>query len=397
LTGSPVVSISGDREPAVSPDGKSVAFARGIPDSEALYVLPLTADFRPAGDPRPISAAGPARSPAWPPDGRLLIFTSLKPQVMAGFALSWVDLRAGTPPSLLPELGRDASMPAVSRQGRLAYSTAGMEGQIWRQDIPSAGQTPPPPVNVTSAAAIQLNAVYSPDGTRIAFASERSRWREIWNCGADGGHCIQVTSFNCLCVDDPRWSPDGRHLVFTIRADGHEEVYIVDANGGAPQRLTKEGQRGAFPSWSHDGRWIYYSREGDRQIFKIPASGGPAVPVSRNRGAIVEESADSKSLYYMREDNLYRSGADGSGETLLVSGIAFNGFTVAAERIYYLHQPSSGAMEIRQRFLVTGQDSRLMAIEKQLTGGLSLSPDGKSLIYSELRRHSSLMIAENLD
>lgn len=397
LTAAPVVSLSGDREPALSPDGASVVFARGMPDNEALYMLSLTPDFRPSGDPWLISAAGSARSPAWLPVGRRLIFTSLEPQVMAGFELSWMDLDAGRPPRLLPELGRRAAMPAISRQGRIAYADTIAEGHIWRQDIPSPGKTAPPPVIVTSAAAIQLYARYSPDGSRIAFASDRSGWREIWNCGADGGPCIQVTSFRCACLAAPRWSPDGNRLVFAAAANGHEDVYVVDANGGAPRHLTAEGPRGSFPYWSRDGRWIYYSREGDRQVLKIPVTGGKAVPLSSNPGALVEESADLKSLYYMRGDNLYRSAPDGAGEGLVVSGVAFTGFAVAEDRIYYLHEPSPGKMEIRQRLLATGEDSRVVTVEKQVTGGLSLSPDGKSLIYSELRVRSSLMVAENLD
>ena len=53
-------------------------------------------------------------------------------------------------------------------------------------------------------------------------------------------------------------------------------------------------------------------------------------------------------------------------------------------------------MEIRQRILATGEDFRLVAVDKQLTSGLSVSPDGKSLIYAELRHRASVMLAENL-
>jgi hypothetical protein len=64
--------------------------------------------------------------------------------------------------------------------------------------------------------------------------------------------------------------------------------------------------------------------------------------------------------------------------------------------VYYLHEDSEGVNEIRQLLLSTGVNSRVCRIDKPLTGGLGLSPDGRSLVYAELRRRGNLMIAENL-
>jgi Tol biopolymer transport system component len=112
------------------------------------------------------------------------------------------------------------------------------------------------------------------------------------------------------------------------------------------------------------------------------------------------DSPDSKTLYYLKEGRgtggLFRSAADGSGETPLVWGIAYYGFAVAADRIYYLHEPAIGPIEIREFLLSTGSDSRVATIGVPLTGGLGLSPDGKSLLFSEVRARGSLMLADNL-
>ena len=329
LTGPPADTMSGDREPAVSPDGTKVAFARGAMGAETLYILQLGAGLQPAGAPRPVPGAGPARSPAWLPDGRQLIFTTLKPGMIDGFALSWIDLDSGKPPRPLLSLGSNAAMPAVSRQGRLAYSIAEVEGIVWRQDIQGNGETPPPPVKVNAAAAFQMGAQYSPDGARIAFISGRSGTREIWNCASDGLHCIQVTSLERSSTEYPRWSPDGKRLLFESMAEGDWGAYMVDATGGAPRLLNREKPHGGTPYWSHDGRWIYYSSRdtGARQIWRIPAEGGKAVLITRNGGYMPVDSPDSKTLYYLKEgrgtEDLFRSAADGSGETELVRGIAY--------------------------------------------------------------------------
>jgi WD40-like Beta Propeller Repeat len=132
LTGLATDVMSGDREPAVSPDGSMVAFARRVLGNETLHVLPLATDLGPAG------ARGQSQPPArrgarrgCPTDGRWSSqLTTLKTGVITGFALSWIDLDSGKPPRHLVALGSNATTPAVSRRGRLAYSTVSAEGNI---------------------------------------------------------------------------------------------------------------------------------------------------------------------------------------------------------------------------------------------------------------------------
>jgi hypothetical protein len=110
------------------------------------------------------------------------------------------------------------------------------------------------------------------------------------------------------------------------------------------------------------------------------------------------DSPDSKTLYYTKAEpggKLFRSAADGSGEKELLRGSTWS-FAVAADRIYYLHNPAIGPIEIREFLLATGSDSRVATIDVPLTGQLGLSPDGKSLLFSEWRARGSLMLADNL-
>ena len=93
----------GDREPAVSPDGKMVAFVRGAIEDEALYVAPLTPDLR-LGVARPVADGQGVWSPTWMPDGRRLLVMNLKPGGVTGFALAWFDLDSAKPLRNLPVL-----------------------------------------------------------------------------------------------------------------------------------------------------------------------------------------------------------------------------------------------------------------------------------------------------
>jgi Tol biopolymer transport system component len=397
LTNSTGDAMSGDREPAVSPDGRTVAFARGAVSSERLYLLPLTTDLRPEGPPRPIETAGQARGPAWLAN-KELILTALDPTVITGLALSWMDLGSGKPPQRLIALGSGVATPAVSRPGTLAYCAIGGEGTIWRQDINVHGEPVSPSVKINSAATIQLDAQYSPDGSRIAFSSERSGTREVWNCASDGSPCLQVTRIGHRSADTPRWSPDGTQIVFGSLTGAIWDVYVVDANGGAARKLTQDGPHGGYPSWSRDGKWIYYSSvdTGKHVIWKLPAAGGKATQVTRDKGRNLMESVDSKFLYYNEEAKLFRSAADGSNETELLSDLSWWSFVVARDRIYYIHEDSQGVNEIRQLSLSSGENSRVVQINKPLSSGLSLSSDGRSLLYAEMQRRGNLMIAEEL-
>src|SRR5258706_11308734 len=68
-------------------------------------------------------------------------------------------------------------------------------------------------------------------------------------------------------VGSPRWSPDGKRLAYDSRGDGRYRIILADLNTGDRHVLTTEPMDGARPSWSRDGRWIYFSstREGFRQ------------------------------------------------------------------------------------------------------------------------------------
>jgi dipeptidyl aminopeptidase/acylaminoacyl peptidase len=305
---------------------------------------------------------------------------------------------AGDVPRPLPALGRNAAIPTVARTGRLAYSRQILQSNIWRQEIPASAGAILQPARLTASSAVEYNAQYSPDGGRIAFSSTRSGSREIWTCASDGAQCVQVTTFNGF-TGTPGWSPDGRQIVFDCTAAGQLDVYVVDANGGSPRRLT-DATHGKIPSWSHDGRWIYFSSTvtGRNEIWKIPSAGGKAVQVTRNGGFIAFEAPDRRALFYLKTDQsvkLWRSAIDGSGETAVLDGVDSRGFVVTADRVYYLRQEPNSSFTIRRYVIATREDSQVASLAKPVFRGLSISPDGKYLIYSQRLEASNLMLVED--
>ncbi len=225
---------------------------------------------------------------------------------------------------------------------------------------------------------------YSPDGHKIAFQSTRSGNLEVWRCDADGSDCLQLTSYGGPQLGTPRWSPDSQSLAFDCRVTGQPAVYIVGADGGTPRLLAQDAY---VPSWSRDGRWIYFAsgRSGRGEVWKAPAAGGPAAQVTRNGGGAAFESADGKYLYYDRDinssaDSLLRMPVEGGEEVKVVPTLQFwANFGVTARGVYFM--PDSRTI----RFLDpgSGRVSTLATLEKDAAFGLCVSPDDRFVVWSQ--------------
>ncbi len=101
-------------------------------------------------------------------------------------------------------------------------------------------------------------------------------------------------------VGSPSWSADGKRIAFDaiLTGTGNWNLYIVAADGGPVEPLTSDDFRNVRPSWSLDGRWIYFgsNRTGDWQIWKTPSVGGTPEQVTRGGGLEPIVSPEGRSL-----------------------------------------------------------------------------------------------------
>lgn len=257
----------------VSPDGTSLAFARWVSaGTSELYTSPI-AKWAPRRLTRDNASIGGI---AWTADAREVVFSSNRRGARSLWRIP-AGARPETEPQLLAAAGNDAFFPAISRAGpakpaRLAYERRVINANIWRAETAGRGS---PPVQIIASTGMQNSPQPSPDGKRIAFASNRTGSLEIWMCDSEGSNAVQLSSLGTYC-GSPRWSPDSQYIAFDGRAGGKADVYVVSAEGGSPRRLTIDTSENARPSWSRDGRWIYFrsDRSGSRQIWKMPVQGG---------------------------------------------------------------------------------------------------------------------------
>src|SRR5579859_3050811 len=104
----------------------------------------------------------------------------------------------------------------------------------------------------------------SPDGKRIAYVLTRADMErsvydaDIWMIDADGTNDIQLTRARAT-DNHPRWSPDGTHIAFLSDRDGgHAAIWLLNANGGEPEKLTNEKGVISDFAWSPDGKTIAF-------------------------------------------------------------------------------------------------------------------------------------------
>jgi dipeptidyl aminopeptidase/acylaminoacyl peptidase len=211
-----------------------------------------------------------------------------------------------------------------------------------------------------SSTRIEASARFSPDGTRIAAASFRSGAQEIWVGGRDGSGLQQVTTLGASGVWVGGWSPDGSQIAFDAAIGGNTDVYVVGSDGGQLRRLTAEPSIDGVPTWSGDGRWIYFAstRAGViPDIWRISADGGQAIRLTRNGGFQPQESPHGRYLFYLDRApgglalggtaRLMRLPLGGGQEELVLEGIRPFLWSVADTGIVFVtREPDFDAMDV---------------------------------------------------
>jgi eukaryotic-like serine/threonine-protein kinase len=410
LTSSNADSI-GDEDPSFSPDGRSIAFTRWGRTYKAadIYVLRLAADFTPEGEPLRLSTSGMhSESPTWSVDGRSVVYASgskHNPRLWRAW-LPESGIRS-RPAEMLSFAGQGSRTPEISRTGRLAFSYFPTNSNIKRLEL---GGTPTNPralgVPETVAPSTRLNHTpqYSPDGSRIAFASDRSGNHEIWACDRDGSNALPLTSFGGPYTADPLWSPDGRLIAFNSNPQGRDAVFVIGASGGAPKRLTGADIDAGLCGWSRDGKWVYYSTGplSENRVWKISRDGGAPAPVSDRlgRGMRFIESADGRAVFYEVADDtdaasLWRMPLpSGKPEKVLGSVYCLN-FAVTDTGIFFIASETEPSIDFL-RFA----DHKTMTVvrlgREMPVCGMSIAPDGRSLLFGQFLKYpADLMLVEN--
>ncbi len=267
-------------DPHISPDGKSVAFVLTTIDQKknrresSVWLVPADG----SSAPRRLSAEGfSSSSPRWSPDGKTLAIVSTRAS----------DLPAGeTPKSQIYLLSIAGGGEAIA----LTKLKNGVQSYQWSPEgsrivvVSSSG-----PMDNVAAADRKSDVRHY---THIQYKFNDSGWfddkrRHLWVVNVPGGDTKQITDGQDWNDTDPRWSPDGTRIAFvsdrTGKAydDGHNtDVWTIPANGGTLTKISDHAFEDESPRWSPDGKQILFA--GQTAVHQFPklyitdSSGGSA-------------------------------------------------------------------------------------------------------------------------
>ncbi len=278
-------SVIGDQRPTWSPDGTRVAISSGETGDYDIYVQNADGSERN----RITDSLANETHPVWAPNGERIAYISRA-----------ADSSSDIPPEL--QLG-SSDIHVVNSDG--------------------SGRT-----NLTNFPSLYRDLVWSPDGTKIAFVSNRDirpagigiptsetgpparlkrRRPDIYVMNADGSDQTRLT-FDLASDTKPAWSPDSNNIAFQSNRDGNSEIYIVDVDSGGLTRLTENEVTDVDPVWSPDGTRIAFATARIQTEFQRELQEGRSAQPFANVG-----SASFSALATGLNFDIYVVNADGTG------------------------------------------------------------------------------------
>lgn len=237
-----------DAFPAWSPDGRLVAFESSSQTDIDVWITDGRTERNLTNDPGHAN-----RHPAWSPDGTRLVFSRQNPFNLTG-PLYTVGLD-GSSPTRLTSASESNEQPSWSPDGREIAFVSDRSGNrdLWAIRPDGTGLR-----QITDTPDVQeFNPDWSPDGTRLAYDG----------CGSTSYPCVGNANYEILTADpdgtdvrvltrtagvdaNPSWSPDGTQLAFRSDRTGFTQIWTMNETGGALRQVTTENfQGGVDPDW----------------------------------------------------------------------------------------------------------------------------------------------------
>lgn len=270
-------------QPSLSADGR-VAFVTMQDGRSSIFVVD-----RPGAAPRRLQAEGLAQSaPSWSPDGRFLAYYAGDPG-SSTLSVRVHDMTAGTSVTVPAPGGAlgpaRAEWSADGKTLMFIGANAKRRSQVWIMGRDGEGLK-----DISSAFAERgaMWASLSPDGRRVAWvANLRQRRPVVVTDIASGESRDLMANLDPVATEAPRWSPDGQRIALATNVlgqtpGGPNDVCVMRADGSGLINLSRHAGEDFDPRWTTDGKHIVFAslRSGTSLLYAVPADGGDAAPLA---------------------------------------------------------------------------------------------------------------------
>ena len=376
----PPARFLGDLEARVSPDSNTVAFIRApAADTSDIFLVP-----RRGGEAMRLTFLNrPIAGLDW--SGNQLIFSVYE----QGSWRLWQVVVDDGEPQPLAHFDEDARSPRFSINGSLIYERLRFSTEVRRTFLKEDHM--PAPYPFISSDSWNSTPRYAPDGKHIAFMSTRAGPTEIWMVDENAGKLVPLTSRGGPFTANPAWAPDSRRIAFETHVEGSSEIFFLQIDGGLSRRLTRSSAQDVLPSWSHDGKAIFFAsdRLDGWQVWKVGLAGGRPEQVTRDGGYRAVSSADGRYLYYSHFEKLeiWRMPLEGGAPQIVITLPHLQGgnWSLARNGFYFVEHPPRDSPQISFfdfNTQKTSQVRRLQGIPEK--NSLDVSADGNWLLFSIL-------------
>ncbi|MBA2525796.1 MAG: serine/threonine-protein kinase [Pyrinomonadaceae bacterium] len=384
-----------------SPDGRYIYFVRGFPPNE-LDVWRIRPD---GGEPERLTHHNSKVGYPALLDNRTLIYSATA-EDGSGFWLYAMDVERRIPHRVTFGVDQYVTVSAAvgpdGRATRLVASVANPTGELWTLPISSKmvdeSEVRRFPLPVTRAVAPRFGPQYvlflsSKGGTQSLWKTQGEETVELWR-SSDGG-----------VIAPAAVSPDGRRICFSIRRQGRNGLYVMNADGTNVRPVAASLDVRDAPSWSPDGKFIAVAAdEGDgSRLFKVPVDGAAPVRLVDELSRLPLWSPDGSLILYA---------APSPGATSAVRAVTPEKKPHPLPEMWVLrggdrYRFLPGGRQVvallgdylHQNFwtvdLATGQRRQLTDLKPGYSiGSFDVSPDGRQIIFDRVRQNSDIVLID---
>lgn len=248
----------------------------------ALLCLPLVPSVCLCGEPVRLTTDGSFKQHlAWSPDGKTLLFTRIHQGKMA---LWTMPATGGELKRLLPDHSEPHFDGHYSADGkRIVYVYDQVEGTDGKLRIHTCAADGSGDQVLVPHKAFEESPRFSPDGKKVLWVSTRDGNPDLYTVGADGKGVKRLTNDPAFDLH-PAWHPDGTRIAFASGRSGKQKIHVMNADGGAITKLTDGEFLDSWPAWRPDGKHIAFvsNRAGNYDIWMMTADGKELVNLTKH-------------------------------------------------------------------------------------------------------------------